>query len=192
MKNIHHDQIAKWVIEYLKEKGKTSDTQLHWDACKQFLSRDIIMASGETLELFSEKYDDVLVNLERELYLYFRDGDYWVADKRDSDLARVIFSKVVKEKIKCFYIIEFDHGCKIGITTQMKNRVRSYISPWCMKIKSIEVLQNAEPLEVEDHIKKCFNNQSIRRTEFLTIGKDKIKKEVESAFAGAIFEKYYI
>ena len=192
MEKHEFEKIACWVIDYLKLNGKTSDSTLHWDACKNFLSRDQIISAGTALDNFSEGYDEVLINLEKELYLYSREGDYWIADKRENDLKNVVFAKNTKDKIKCFYIVEFKHGCKIGITTQFKTRVRDYLKPWCVPVKSIDILQNADPLEVEDHLKKSFKKDSVGGTEFVAISKNKIKREVEAKFQGSVFEKYYI
>lgn len=185
-------QIASWILDELAKENKQQDLDLHWKCCNTFLSRDEIMQNGRALEKLSNWFDDALMSLQKEHYVYFRDGEVWVASERDNNLERVVFGSARTSKIKCFYIIEFDNGCKVGIDTTFKQRLGSYRSPWCRPIKGIEILQNADPEEVEEHIKSCFKDTLVgRSTEFFGVSKAKIKKEVLAKFHGSVFDIYY-
>ena len=66
------------------------------------------------------------------------------------------FNNMKKRKIKALYIIEFDCGVKIGISDDLRSRLKIYKTPWCRPIRQIIYLECQYPRSVESKIKQYF------------------------------------
>jgi hypothetical protein len=193
MAHNYRDSVADWIIQHLKVVGHEKDNNLHWLACNVFMTRDQILTGGRYLETFSEQFDDAILYLREEYYISFRDDEIWsTAERSKPDRIKVKFHKEQTGiKISCFYIIQFESGVKVGMTSNFKTRVRSYCSPWCQPIEAVYIVRSDEQGAVEDHVKRCFGKHKIGRSrEYLDISHLKIKKEIESSFPALEMEHY--
>ena len=123
--------------------------------------------------------------MREEYYISFRDGELWSTSERSKpDQIKVKFHKTISgDKISCFYIIQFDNGVKVGMSTNFKSRMRSYLSPWCREVEAVYIVRSDEMDKVEAHVKDCFSKFKIGRSkEYLDISHLKIKNEIEVAF----------
>jgi hypothetical protein len=57
-----------------------------------------------------------------------------------------------------FYLIEYEHGCKIGVTTRFFNRMKDYQKPWCYPAKNIYYVKCSRPRQLENMCKRHFNS----------------------------------
>lgn len=185
--------IADWILDYLFESKSEQDDQLHWIACNSFMTRDEITGSPHTLKKFSTNYERAIDGLKDQGYIFHNEFDnLMVYSEIDRKYIRPLKAQVkIVEKIKCFYIAEFPNGCKVGLTTNMRSRVRIYTKPWSRPVKQIKVLLCENPLEIENHIKKCFENyKQSRSAEFFNVSLERIEKEVLAFSPFSIFENY--
>lgn len=56
------------------------------------------------------------------------------------------------------YLLEFDHGYKVGITKSLRTRLATYRSPWCYSINKAFVWSHPKARYVEDRIKLLYRD----------------------------------
>ena len=188
MENIEY--ISDWILSHLEEKGIVSDELLHWNACNKFLGRNLIRENPRELEKFSNNFDFALNYLRKEFYISHKDGDFWINSQRKKRKNLKISTKkeYSNKAITCFYIIEFEHGCKVGISSKFKARLRAYKSPWCREILNTYILHHENPKEIESHVLSVFKKNRSKNSECIYLNFDEIKKEVEAYAPLSIFE----
>lgn len=185
--------IADWVLDYLFENKSESDRQLHWVCANEFLSRDEIIGSQGVLNSFSKVYDRAIEGLKNENYIFHNEQDSVLvySEIEKEHIKPLLIQKKTTEKIKCFYIAEFENGCKVGMTTNLKNRAMEYCKPWSKTLITLKVLQAEDPASIESHVKRCFKTKTkTRSTEFFYIPIKEIEKEVLAFDPFAVFESY--
>lgn len=70
--------------------------------------------------------------------------------------------------IKCVYLVLFDNGIKIGMTSNLKNRIQTYKQAWCRPIKEIWYMESQYPRIVEESLLKHFKKNRINKhSEFI-------------------------
>ena len=186
--------IAEWVLNYLAEHNYEQDSQLHWLACNHFLSRNEIIYSKSRLERFSDDFDDALRLLAREFFICYKGNEIWSQYKERS---KEDFEKTTKEEYKsrddrrCFYIIDFGCGVKIGISSNFNKRILDYRKPWCKPIKECYIINNPNNLAIEKHLKKCFKDHTVKgSTEYFNLPFSDIRKEIEAAYPMSLIEYF--
>ena len=72
-------------------------------------------------------------------------------------------------KIKGLYAIEFEEGIKIGISEDIRERIKVYGSPWCHTIKSVWAVESEYPRALERYLMVRYAKSIVRNsTEFIT------------------------
>ncbi len=64
------------------------------------------------------------------------------------------------KKKKGIYIIEFDTGCKVGMSHDCDKRIDTYKAAWCQPIKNIAILECQYPKIVERRVIDSFSNKT--------------------------------
>ncbi len=187
--------IADWILDKLFDEKKAQDSELFWQACNQFLNRSEIQSGNPALDKFSKNYDKAIQGLKRENYIFHNEEDNVIVfsqiDRKYIRPLQVEAKRV--DAIKCLYIAEFDNGCKIGMTKNLKNRVSEYLKPWSRHLLSVKVLQCENTSEIEKHLKVSFRNNRLERsTEFFNLPLSKIEAEAEAFSPLNFFENYDI
>jgi len=185
--------IADWVLEYLFENKVESDRQLHWICANDFLTRDEIVSCQSSLNAFSKSYDRAIEGLKGENYIFHNEQDnvFVYSEIQKEHIKPLLIQKKISSKIKCFYIAEFENGCKVGMTTNLKNRAMDYCKPWNKALISLKVVQSENPIEIENHLKKCLKNKTkSRSTEFFYLKYREIEKELLAFDPFATLESY--
>jgi len=145
------------------------------------------------LNNFSKKYDAAIEGLKNENYIFHNSEDnvFVFSEINRKYIKPLLIQKKTEVRIKCFYIAEFENGCKIGMSTNLKARALEYCKPWSRPLLSLKVLQCENPENVESHLKKCFKKYAkSRSTEFLYIDINKIEREALAFDPFATFESY--
>lgn len=190
--SFNQKNISEWVISYLEKHKFEQDNQLHWLACNHFLTRNEIMYSKSRLEKFSDDFDDALRFLAREFFICYKGNEIWSQYKeRTKDDFEEISKQEYKSRLsqKCFYIIDFRDGVKIGITSNFSNRVKDYKKPWCKPIRDSYIIANENNVAIENHLKKCFKEYILKgSTEYFNLSFRDVRKEIEAAFPMSVIE----
>jgi hypothetical protein len=140
------------------------------------------MIGGSGLDDFSEKYDEAVNYLRSEYFITLDADDKWKTHERKKKKSKKLtVIRRSKDKISCLYIIEFEEGCKIGISSNVKNRMRDYKKPWCKRIERSYIVHHESPLDVENHLKRCFKDVR-HRGEFYYCEPSVFFRELEAAY----------
>lgn len=54
------------------------------------------------------------------------------------------------------YLVEFDNGIKIGISSKLRGRLEEYKHPWCRDIKRVKCFKTKQSRALEKLLKKTF------------------------------------
>ena len=73
-------------------------------------------------------------------------------------------------KIKGMYMVKFSNGVKIGISDDIKERLRAYKSPWCREIQEAIGLPCQYPKIVEYAVKVFYKDHTLRGSPEFIIG----------------------
>lgn len=77
----------------------------------------------------------------------------------------------MRKKLHGIYVVEFVNGFKIGMASDIVNRMGVYKSPWCKPIISIYYIECGNPKMAEQYMKQQFKDYIITNsgsTEFIT------------------------
>ena len=187
--------IADWILDKLFDEKRIADNDLFWRACNEFLRRNEIQSGNPALDKFSKNYNRAIQGLKRENYIFHNEMDNVIVFSQiERKYIRPLQVEAKRiESVKCLYIAEFDNGCKIGMTKNLKSRVNEYLKPWSRVLLGVKVLQCDNPAEVEKHLKVCFRSHRMgNSTEFFNLPLKKIELEAEAFLPLNFFENYDI
>lgn len=92
-------------------------------------------------------------------------------------------------KRPCLYLIEFNHGSKIGITSSLGRRLPTYMKPWCYKIRSITIISGTCLTNISKHVElnvrrkyAKHNRMQNSREFFINVSYLNILKSIEKEF----------
>jgi len=185
--------IADWILDQLLEIKQMSDDELHWKACNQFLTRDEIITNAPSLRKFSKEYEKAVAGLVNENYVFHNEEDSLIvyAEVEKKHIKPLKAQVKTENKISCLYIVEFENGCKVGMTKNMKARIAEYLKPWSRPVLSASIVECENPLEIEGHLKRVFRKKRLgRSTEFFSIEKEVIENEVMALAPFSVFHSY--
>lgn len=64
----------------------------------------------------------------------------------------------MRKKIKGLYLVEFEHGIKFGISSDIETRLKHYKNPWDRKVLNVYIYEHAYNKQIERRLRDEFRS----------------------------------